>query len=806
MHISELAQQHVENPREIVQPGDEVKVKILEIDSERRRLSLSIKRVEGQVLPRRTARPATPATSRTCPSWACPRTSSPTRPAAEPPRATSRRRGRGAEAEPRPRSPRPPEAEAVEEARRSRGRRGAEATAEVAEARGRRARRRSPRPRRPPEPEAAAETPEPEAEEETDRAAVRRPDGRHRRGEVGGARRAGAPRRGDDVRRRGRPRALRGSGGPRRRRRPLGAEVAPGGSVDRAAVARRAFATPTRSAGGSRAALAARRAQRIAEWRATSPRASRRRPRWWWRRRCCSRRGWRPRYDATIAVVADEDGAGASGPAPAATRRSTSGPPASSRQAEKAAPSDVRCRELRHARRLGAGAVGGSCEAEPVSAAAHTTRTASRRRGRRRARPRARRRLRAARPVAARRVVAIALLTLVSLGRQGGAGDQAPAAPRGHHPPAGGRQGRRPVADRRRHLHRVALPRPDLARRRQGPDAADAGDRRLHRPQVRRHAVRAGRPRDAADQHRLRHLVPALPARASTTATRSSRSPPTTPGRARSTSGGARRPPAARSSRSPSTSRSRRRATTCSRCSARATSTATSTRTSSASNVSAMNQRPLGRTGLQVSEIGYGAWGIGQSMWLGAEDDESVQALNRADRPGRDLLRHRPRATATGTARSSSARSSRERDEVVVATKIPPKNMRWPAPDGIDPDDAFPADYVDRVDRAEPEQPRPRRRRRPAVPRLVRRVGRPRRAGSTAIEQLKARRQDPLLRRLDQRPPAGERDQADRERRGRHRAGDLQRLRPVARGRAARRVRASTASASSSACRSTRAR
>src|SRR5680860_1482972 len=51
VHISELAQQHVENPREIVQPGDEVKVKILEIDSERRRLSLSIKRVEGQELP-----------------------------------------------------------------------------------------------------------------------------------------------------------------------------------------------------------------------------------------------------------------------------------------------------------------------------------------------------------------------------------------------------------------------------------------------------------------------------------------------------------------------------------------------------------------------------------------------------------------------------------------------------------------------------------------------------------------------------------------------------------------------------------
>jgi small subunit ribosomal protein S1 len=53
VHISELANHHVENPREVVQPGDEVRVKVLEIDSERRRLSLSVKRVEGQELPRR---------------------------------------------------------------------------------------------------------------------------------------------------------------------------------------------------------------------------------------------------------------------------------------------------------------------------------------------------------------------------------------------------------------------------------------------------------------------------------------------------------------------------------------------------------------------------------------------------------------------------------------------------------------------------------------------------------------------------------------------------------------------------------
>jgi small subunit ribosomal protein S1 len=47
VHISELAQHHVENPREIVSPGDEVKAKIIEMDADRRRLSLSLKRVDG---------------------------------------------------------------------------------------------------------------------------------------------------------------------------------------------------------------------------------------------------------------------------------------------------------------------------------------------------------------------------------------------------------------------------------------------------------------------------------------------------------------------------------------------------------------------------------------------------------------------------------------------------------------------------------------------------------------------------------------------------------------------------------------
>jgi small subunit ribosomal protein S1 len=54
VHISELASHHVENPREVVSQGQAVNVRVLEIDGERRRLSLSLKRVEDgdQPVPR----------------------------------------------------------------------------------------------------------------------------------------------------------------------------------------------------------------------------------------------------------------------------------------------------------------------------------------------------------------------------------------------------------------------------------------------------------------------------------------------------------------------------------------------------------------------------------------------------------------------------------------------------------------------------------------------------------------------------------------------------------------------------------
>jgi aryl-alcohol dehydrogenase-like predicted oxidoreductase len=107
-----------------------------------------------------------------------------------------------------------------------------------------------------------------------------------------------------------------------------------------------------------------------------------------------------------------------------------------------------------------------------------------------------------------------------------------------------------------------------------------------------------------------------------------------------------------------------------------------------------VHYRRLGRTGLEVSEVGYGAWGIGKSQWIGAEDDESLRALNRAIDLGLNFI---DTALAYGEGHSERlvGQVVREREEpVYVATKIPPKNRTWPAPSGLHPVETFPGDYV----------------------------------------------------------------------------------------------------------------
>ncbi len=107
-----------------------------------------------------------------------------------------------------------------------------------------------------------------------------------------------------------------------------------------------------------------------------------------------------------------------------------------------------------------------------------------------------------------------------------------------------------------------------------------------------------------------------------------------------------------------------------------------------------MHYRELGRTGISVSEIGYGAWGIGGTGWIGAQDDESKRALNRAIDLGLTFI---DTAWEYGDGHSERVIGEvlRGRDEqVYVATKVPPKNRMWPARHGSHADEAFPGGYI----------------------------------------------------------------------------------------------------------------
>jgi aryl-alcohol dehydrogenase-like predicted oxidoreductase len=167
-----------------------------------------------------------------------------------------------------------------------------------------------------------------------------------------------------------------------------------------------------------------------------------------------------------------------------------------------------------------------------------------------------------------------------------------------------------------------------------------------------------------------------------------------------------------------------------------------------------MQYRPLGRTGLTVSEIGYGAWGIGGAGWVGAREDESVRALHRAIELGVTFI-----DTARGYGESERIVGAVVRDhpgeELLVATKVPPKNDAFPAPAGVDPAEGFPGTHI-----------------RDSVHESLRA------SGLDAVDVLQlhvwsddwlgrgdwletrgaeGRRADPLLRGVDQRPAAGER-------------------------------------------------
>ncbi len=106
-----------------------------------------------------------------------------------------------------------------------------------------------------------------------------------------------------------------------------------------------------------------------------------------------------------------------------------------------------------------------------------------------------------------------------------------------------------------------------------------------------------------------------------------------------------------------------------------------------------MRYREFGRTGWQVSEIGYGMWGMGG--WSGSDDVESLASLHRAVEQGCTFF---DTALAYGVGHSESLLGQVVRAhpgrELIVATKVPPKNLKWPGQANDPVAETFPPDHI----------------------------------------------------------------------------------------------------------------
>lgn len=117
----------------------------------------------------------------------------------------------------------------------------------------------------------------------------------------------------------------------------------------------------------------------------------------------------------------------------------------------------------------------------------------------------------------------------------------------------------------------------------------------------------------------------------------------------------------------------------------------------------ALASRPLGRTGLKVSEIGFGAWGISRAMWGRTDDAESLRALRKALDLGVNFFDtayvyghgHSERLISQALREAGLAGAAEPQGRILLATKIPPKNMEWPAHPHGRLEGAFPPEWIE---------------------------------------------------------------------------------------------------------------
>jgi aryl-alcohol dehydrogenase-like predicted oxidoreductase len=107
-----------------------------------------------------------------------------------------------------------------------------------------------------------------------------------------------------------------------------------------------------------------------------------------------------------------------------------------------------------------------------------------------------------------------------------------------------------------------------------------------------------------------------------------------------------------------------------------------------------MQYRRFGRLGWKVSDIGYGMWGL--AGWTGSEDTETMDSLQKSVDLGCNFF---DTAWAYGAGKSEKilgelARRNPAR-KLFVASKVPPRNFKWPSRREFTLDDCFPPEHIE---------------------------------------------------------------------------------------------------------------
>ena len=107
-----------------------------------------------------------------------------------------------------------------------------------------------------------------------------------------------------------------------------------------------------------------------------------------------------------------------------------------------------------------------------------------------------------------------------------------------------------------------------------------------------------------------------------------------------------------------------------------------------------MRYRTFGRTGWQVSEIGYGMWGMGG--WTGSDDAQSLESLQRAADLGCNFF---DTAYVYGNGRSEKLLGELVKNNpdkhIYTATKVPPKNMQYPTLPEFTLEECYPPEHIE---------------------------------------------------------------------------------------------------------------